>query len=284
MMSIISIAGIPMEISSKAPFKITRRLKRFLSNETKQFGLKVSLGYSNNFQLPGNAQIIDDMLYWSNGDKRDDEITIAICDPETNQVNDHLKVNKEWDNAVITSRSTKKGVLYPFYESLGEIIFRNCLLFHHGIVIHAAAIECDGLGLLFSAPSGTGKTTQANLWKKYKKAKIINADRPAIRVIGSEPFVYGTLWNGSSKKCSNRSVPLSAIVLLEQWEDNVICKLEKKEAIERLMPRCFLPYYQEDIMNLALDNIEQIINQTPVYLLKCRPDLEAVELVYQCVK
>lgn len=284
MVSIIKIAGIPIEINSTIPYKNKKKINTFLSKDQEQVELKLFLNYNNNLIPPEDSLVLDDMVYWSKRKHDSDDTSIAIYDLESNQVTYHLQVNNRWNNAVINYRKSKRDILFPLFETLGEILFRNCLLFHQGMVIHAAAIECSGKGIIFSAPSGTGKTTQANLWRKHKGAKIINADRPAVRVIGNESYVYGTLWNGSSKKCSNQSVPLSAIVLLEQSEDNVIHKLEKKEAIEKLMPRCFLPFYQEDLMSLALNNIEQIINQTPVYLLKCRPDREAVELVYQCVK
>ncbi|MDF2588854.1 MAG: hypothetical protein K0S41_2695 [Anaerocolumna sp.] len=284
MRNFIKIAGISIEISSEAPFKMNRKTKVFSTSNSEHLGLKVFLQYNENIIIPEKALLIDDNTYWNNGKGVQEEATITIYNPETKQVTNQLIANKQWNHAVLLYHSSHKNSLNPFFEFFGEILFRNCLLFHQGMVIHAAAIEWYGKGILFSAPSGTGKTTQANLWRKYKGAKIINADRPAIRVIGKDSYVYGTLWNGSSKKCSNLSVPLVAIVLIEQCEGNVIHKLEKKEAIEKLMPRCFLPYYQEDLMNLALSNIEQILNQVPVYLLKCRPDREAVELVYQCVK
>ncbi|MGB8454367.1 MAG: hypothetical protein WCD89_18810 [Anaerocolumna sp.] len=280
----INVAGIRIHISSAASFKISRKLACFSSNESSQIDLNVSLINCLDIPVPDNTLLLDEKMQWGRNNSKAQEISIYVNEEEANKAVNQLKVNRSWNNALITYTENKEDILLPFLGSLGEILFRNCILFHQGIVIHAAAIEWQGKGIMFSAPSETGKTTQANLWRKNKGAKIINADRPAVRVAGNHSYLYGTLWNGSSSKYRNRSVPLSAIILLEQAKENKIRKLDNKEAAARLIPRCFLPYYQEDIMNLALDNIEKIIAVTPVYILQCRPDKEAVELVYQCLK
>jgi len=280
----VNIAGIQIDIQSTIPFKTSKKLNCFSSINVHKADISLHIVKSSDIEVPDKTIELDEKMYWSGKSNQKEDISIYLYDPEIDQYTHHLKVSPGWDNALLTSKEEKADVLANFYGSLGEILFRNHLLFHQGLVIHSAAVEWRGKGIIFSAPSGTGKTTQANLWKKYKNAKILNADRPAIRVIEDKSYVYGTIWNGSSKKYSNHSVPLSAIVILEQAQSNTISKLEISEAIKRLMPRCFLPYCHEEIMNLAIDNLEKIITVTPVYLLQCRPDREAVELVYQCLK
>ena len=105
---------------------------------------------------------------------------------------------KSW---TITTSSEQK---MPFEGSAGEVLFRTSLLCCDGIVIHSSAIELDGNGILFSAPSGTGKSTQANLWREHKGAVVLNGDRPALRTLDGSVYVYGTLWSGvlaGFKKC-----------------------------------------------------------------------------------
>jgi hypothetical protein len=113
---------------------------------------------------------------------------------------------------------------------------------------------------------------------------MLNDDCPAIRVSDGQPFVYGTPWSGSSNIFINSKVPILAVVLLEQAPENTIRQLSNHEAVNKLMPRCFLPYYDSRLMDMAINTLEKIISAVPVYLLKCRPDREAVELVHQCVK
>ncbi len=284
MMFMIKIAGIRIQIHSEIPLKRNKKINHFSFKTPCQADLKVSFLSCPDILIPDDTLLLDEKIQWGRNNGTENEVSVFINNEEAKKAVYCLQVNKLWNNAVITYQNNYKDILSLFLGTLGEILFRNCILFHQGMVIHAAAIEWNGKGIMFSAPSGTGKTTQANLWRRYKGAKIINADRPAVRVIDGTPWVYGTLWNGSSARYKNRSVPLSAIILLEQANKNEVRRLDGKEAVSRLMPRCFLPYYQEDIMKLAFDDLEGIIAVTPVYLLSCRPDYEAVELVYQCLK
>ena len=192
-----------------------------------------------------------------------------------------MQATSDWKNIDVLSSMPQ---IQPFEGSVGEVIFRTSILFNHGIVVHAAAIDYEGKGIIFSAPSGTGKSTQANLWNKHKGARILNGDRPCLRISEGHVEVYGTPWSGTSKQFLNHSSPLSAIIMLEQANTNEISQLSAAAAIRLLVPRCYLPYYCENLMTLALENIGQIIKKTPIYLLKCRPDIEAVELVAERLK
>jgi hypothetical protein len=280
----LNIAGILININSSDSFKINKELECFFSSGKQDTDVLVSLESCIEIPFPDSTLLLDERMKWFHNPNKDKKFSIYIYGRELNSAIYRLQVNSTWDEADITYLKNDSDIISSFIGPIGEILFRNRILFHQGIVIHAAAIEWEGKGILFSAPSGTGKTTQANLWRKYKKAEILNADRPAIRVLDNLPYIYGTPWNGSSPKCKNHYVPLSTIVMLEQAEKNSIRRLEGKEAISHMMPRCFLPYYDEDIMNLAIDNLEKIIAVTPVYLLQCRPDKEAMEMVYQCVR
>ena len=110
-------------------------------------------------------------------------------------------------------------------------------------------------------------------------ARVLNGDRPAIRIINNQPTVYGTPWSGSSKEYINEKAPLMALVLLEQAPENSIKRLNIFEALNRIMPRFFLPYNDKHLMELAAKTIEAIIKTTPVYLLKCTPDKHAVDIL-----
>ncbi|MGE5403942.1 MAG: hypothetical protein ACM3PP_03285, partial [Candidatus Saccharibacteria bacterium] len=75
-----------------------------------------------------------------------------------------------------------------------------------------------------------------------------------------------------------------AVVVLQQAQENSIQKLNIIEAVSQVTPRFFLPYVDKDLMAVALSIVDRILSSVPVYLLKCKPDQEAVELVYNCVK
>jgi hypothetical protein len=164
------------------------------------------------------------------------------------------------------------------------ILFNNICLFHKGIALHAAAIEYNGGAIAFSAPSETGKSTQADLWVKHFGAEYINSDRPLLRFIDDELCVCGTAWSGLSPVYTNKRVPLDTLVFLEQHSENIIEKLDPVEALKKMLPRCFLPYQDRDMMELAMDNIEAVVLRADCYLLKCTPELAAAELVRDAIQ
>lgn len=277
------IAGINIEVMPTNK-DLVENFEAFSSNHQGNSDLSISLTCSEVLEKPQCSVVIDEDCQWLRSPDGD-SISVCIFDLGTNEMLFMLQVDNSWRNAHITCLNHYSKMNSIITGRLGEVIFRNRILFQQGIVIHAAAIEWEGKGIMFSAPSETGKSTQAELWNRYMGANILNGDRPAVRIIDNQAYVYGTPWSGSSPKFLNTQAPLSAIIILEQAKENSIRKLAPEEVLTRLMPRCFLPYYDDGIiMNLAIDNLERIISLTPIYLLKCKPDREAVELVYECVK
>lgn len=256
----------------------------FYSNSQEKEDILVYIKSNSSIPQPESKVLLNEEIKWFRNSDNESSISISTYQQDTNQMDCMMQVDNNWESASLTCRK-KDSDFYVMNGPLGEILFRNKIIFHRGLVVHAAAIEWEGKGIMFSAPSGTGKSTQADLWKRYMGAVVLNGDRPAIRVLEDQPYVYGTPWSGSSPEYLNRRAPLKAIILLEQAKENKIRQLDSHEALVRLLPRCFIPYFAEgEIMNLALENLERIIMVTPIYLLSCRPDKEAVELVYECVK
>ncbi|MBQ6717430.1 MAG: hypothetical protein IJN22_00885 [Clostridia bacterium] len=144
-------------------------------------------------------------------------------------------------------------------------------------VFHGAAIEYGGNAYLFTAPSGTGKTTHINLWKQYlgDKVDIINGDKPIIKA-GNISTVYGTPWAGKEGYQRNTSAPLKAICILKQGKENKITKLELAEAVNHLMRQVYLPS-DPSALSKTLELLGTVIENTPVYILECDISKEAFE-------
>ena len=136
-------------------------------------------------------------------------------------------------------------------------------------VFHGAAIEYDGNAYLFTAPSGTGKTTHINLWRRYlgDKVNVINGDKPIINV-GNISIVYGTPWAGKEGYQRNASAPIKAICILKQGKVNKITKLQKAEAVNHLMRQVYLPQ-DKTALSQTLALLGKLIETTPVYILEC---------------
>ncbi|MBT1173184.1 hypothetical protein JS528_07430 [Bifidobacterium sp. MA2] len=95
---------------------------------------------------------------------------------------------------------------------------------HDRLVFHGATIEVDGRAYIFTAPSGTGKSTHIRLWRRVfgDRVAIINGDKPILRIerdsSGGAPRVvaYGTPWAGKEGWQRNVSAPLGGICVVER--------------------------------------------------------------------
>lgn len=169
------------------------------------------------------------------------------------------------------------------FNCFGEI-FKYCILNNNGVIMHSSTIAYKGCGILFSAPSGTGKSTHTGLWKKYYGGDtvIINDDMPAVRFNENIPQVSGTPWSGKTEINANITAPVKAIVMLEQKKENSIRRIDGAEAVFRVLNELTRPVFPE-LMDKTLEYIEQLVSSVPVYLLGCNISREAVDIVKEAV-
>ncbi len=151
------------------------------------------------------------------------------------------------------------------------------------IFLHGSFVDYQGSGVVFTGYSGVGKTTQARLWNEYLNSEPVNGDKVFLRVINGEVFAFGSPWKGSSEYCLNKKAPLKGVVVLKQSKENAIKKLNTLECIEFFMPHVFLPHWDEDNLLKAIDTFNIILEKTPVWLLECRPDEDAVKLTKETI-
>ena len=171
-------------------------------------------------------------------------------------------------------------------EAIQELIlvgFYSYMSLRQTLLMHASAISYKGQSLVFTAPSGTGKTTQAELWAKYKGAKILNGDKVFLKQEEDAIHAWGSPWKGSSPYALNESAPLKAIIVLRQAKENSIHRLSTLEAMELFVPHVFFPKWDEKCEQAVLDFLDVVMSQTPIYLLCCRLDEEAVELTERTI-
>jgi hypothetical protein len=168
------------------------------------------------------------------------------------------------------------------HETTGLLFYKSLVDFD-GFMLHASAVVLDGKAYLFSAPSGTGKSTHTSLWLKsfgHARAYIINDDKPALRLENGAFYVYGTPWSGKGYLNTNIKVPLQAIVFLRQAKENQIRRLTGKEAVPMLISQSLRPNRDTEKMEKLLSLLNRLLTDTPVYQLDCTISHEAVKLVY----
>ena len=111
------------------------------------------------------------------------------------------------------------------------------------IIFHGSVIAVEGQGFLFTAKSGTGKSTHTRLWREYlgEKAVMVNDDKPMLKITDNGVIAYGTPYNGKHHLGCNMSVPLKAICILTRGEKNSIVRIDKKEAYAMLLQQVYRP-------------------------------------------
>lgn len=167
------------------------------------------------------------------------------------------------------------------YMATGASFYKK-LLCHDGMMLHASCVVVDGKAYLFSAPSGTGKSTHVGLWMKLfgEKAFILNDDKPALRIIDGTVYVYGTPWSGKFDCSVNARAELGGIAILKRGADNSIRHMEPEEAFYALMDQT-LRRLPVEFQMFGLDIIEKIIATGKIYELTCNMDSSAAILSYE---
>lgn len=150
-----------------------------------------------------------------------------------------------------------------------------------GLIFHSSAINVDGKAYLFTAPSGTGKSTHARLWRELlgDRAQMINDDKPIVRFEGGEFYVYGTPWNGKHNLGSNQKVKLKAICLISQAPKNSIRKTSPKEMINVVLNQTVRPLDIGKMEKLLLLT-SKLLMSVETFALECNISKEAAELSF----
>jgi hypothetical protein len=201
-------------------------------------------------------------------------------------VNDEIqlvyKISEDWSCwRMIADKSGSKGRCG--FEEL-SYIFPYSILNKGGILFHGVVMEWEGMGIIVGAHSGVGKTTHTKMWKEYEDAVILNGDRALCYRKEGCWYTCGAPWNGSSGECSNREIAISVIVILEQAGNNQVTYLTPLQGAMELIKLTFAPTWESDLMNCALDSIDQVVKNIRVIKLSCRPDLDAVKVLKDEIK
>lgn len=165
----------------------------------------------------------------------------------------------------------------------GSISLAQLLLSQNAFFIHSSFISVNGKAILFSAPCGTGKSTQAALWEKYRDAEVINGDKAGV-LVENGVYACGVPFCGTSGICKNKTLPLGAIVFLTQSTQCRIEKLGGTDALQEILKNIYLDSPAPNEMLKSVDLAIEIINRVPIYRLDCTPDENAVDTLEKKLK
>ena len=172
----------------------------------------------------------------------------------------------------------------PFSEELGTEFFhalRHVFLFlaqKHGMyAIHSASICYADRAWLFSASSGTGKSTHNNVWNQLYGTEIINGDLNLLSIEDGRPVVHGIPWCGTSEMFDKRTLPLGGIVLLKRGEEDAVEELPPDKQALLVMQRFISPIWTGTQLKASARFAQKLSGQVPVCRLHCTKNPSAAE-------
>ena len=270
-----SFGGIPVFFS--APIELPERAElAAFAQPIRMDGIQIRCAPSMQFALPDDAPVHRgpyDALW-----RQEREYETGLNCYQRNR-------EGAWPYCLWSRREKKISVLWKpeiekqlsVWKILDDIELFHLLLTEGALVLHGSYIIYNGRGIVFSAPSGTGKSTQAALWEQFRSAEVINGDRCLLRPTPSGVFVHGICYSGTSGICKNVSAPLQTLVLLEQAPENRIRPVKGLEAFHFLMPQCAYRTWDRWDVTDTTEILTRILSAVPVFRLGCQPNEGAVK-------
>ncbi len=168
------------------------------------------------------------------------------------------------------------------YMGIGSEFYRELLCFD-GMMLHASCIAVDGEAYLFSAPSGTGKSTHTQKWLEvFPGGLIVNDDKPALRKIDGKFYAFGTPFSGKNDISVNKGYPVKGICFLDRGE-NYIEKVGSEKALKPLLNQTVRPA-DESKMDALCKVAEDLLSLVPCYFMFCDISENAVRMAYNAMK
>ena len=203
----------------------------------------------------------------------------ALC--EDGRCDYHVKITQE---DIDREPRIEEGTL-PDSEYEKTAVYRKiveCLLADDILLMHGSCIAVDGRAYIFTARSGTGKSTHTRLWREIfkERAVMVNDDKPLLKVTESGITVYGTPYDGKHRLSTNIAMPLAAICVLERGEENSIERITAKDIYPVMMQQIYRPKEASELMK-TMDLIDKLIAKVSLYRLHCNMDPSAAKLSYE---
>lgn len=166
---------------------------------------------------------------------------------------------------------------YQFYLKLVEF---------NGFILHSSTVVFEGKAYLFSGNSGIGKSTHTRLWQSTfgPGARVINDDKPALRMVDGVWYAYGTPWCGKDGININEKAPVAGVCFLKQAPHNAIRRLSSQEALENILKQTIRKFRNPMALNTVLGHLDQFLKMIPVYELENLPVPDAARLSYETMR
>lgn len=279
--NVYSIAGIRLRQCTPWKQEITEEFFPFLERTTTEWDYEVEFRQVEKLSAVSGEQLFankvfcvfknengDSFRYFHNDRKDGSAYAVSIMDRKRKRILVEC----------LPECSERFGASKRDFFCMG---LEQILLLEEALVIHASCVDTPLGGILFSGPSGIGKSTQAELWCKYGQGRLINGDRPILRKVEDSWRAYGSPYAGSSKCHVNEYCSIKTIVLLKRAEECVIRRLSGAEKFRRVFAGMTVNNWDKEYVIKASELTMQLICEVPVYELACTKDENAVRVLQE---
>lgn len=184
------------------------------------------------------------------------------------------------------AKSEKKCLPYLAEDALVLTKISKAILNgYNGCFFHSSSLALDGEGYLFTALSGTGKSTHTKNWCTLfdNRITMINDDKPLIRKMHDGYYVCSTPWMGKSDIGCNMSAPIKAIYVFKRGEKNIAVPTTPAKQIRQLMEATLLPENKENMVKL-LSLFNDLFLHVKLIELYCTPDIDSARVAYEAAQ
>lgn len=173
----------------------------------------------------------------------------------------------------------------PFLERAAiQRAFAEFLFDRNTLLLHGSAVAVDGKGYLFTARSGTGKSTHTRLWRETfgSRAVMINDDKPFLHIAADGVTVFGSPWSGKHGLDRNIAVPLQGICILERGAENMIRPMAPAEALPMLHKQAYCPMDPVKTERLTA-MVHALAERIPLWHMACTKDPAAARIAFEAM-
>lgn len=147
------------------------------------------------------------------------------------------------------------------------------------VLFHGSSLAVDGRGVLFTAKSGTGKSTHTRFWRETfgDRVRMINDDKPFLHIGEDGVTVYGTPWRGKHSLGENTQAPLEAIYFVNRGQENLVQSISPRELYPLLLQQTYTPD-DPAAMGKTLALVERLSRSVKLLKLYCNLDSQAAQV------
>lgn len=152
---------------------------------------------------------------------------------------------------------------------------------NNALLMHGSSLVYKNKGIIFTAKSGTGKSTHSRLWQKYADCTVLNDDKNLLKIVDDKLYLYPSFWSGKHRLDNNIKSTLDAVVFLYQSKENTVRRLTPKEAFRLLLVQLSsINFNNQELWNKITDKLLNL----PCYYLGCNMEKDAFDTILKAME